>query len=668
MAAASPEVYRLAANTVRMLAADAVEKAKSGHPGLPMGAADYATVLWTRFLRHNPADPHWPNRDRFILSAGHGSMLLYALLHLSGYALPLEELKRFRQWGSRTPGHPEVGETPGVETTTGPLGQGFANGVGMAIAAKMTQARYNTPDMPLFDHYIYGIVSDGDLMEGVSSEAASLAGHLGLGNLIYFYDDNRISIEGPTDLAFTEDRAKRFEAYGWQVLHIDGHDQAAAEQAILQAQADKAHPTLIVARTTIAWGSPNKANTAEAHGSPLGAAELAATKANLGWPAEPAFYVPPEVSALYAERRAELQAGYDAWQARFARWQQANPMLAEDYARAQALSLPDDLEEQLLAAVPAKTNATRRLSGEVLQRIAQLVPNLVGGSADLSPSTNTTLEGWGDISRDDFSGRNFHFGVREHGMGSILNGIALYGGFRPYGATFLVFADYMRPPIRLASIMKLPVTYVFTHDSIFVGEDGPTHEPVEQLPSLRLIPGLTVIRPADRFEVVAAWAMALRNQQGPTALILTRQSVPDIARQTPFDLAAFNRGAYVVAETAGQAPEVVLVGTGSELYLAMSAFEALTAVGKAARVISMPSRERFLQQDATFRRELIPAGAKKVVIEAATRFGWGDIVGPDALMITQDTYGRSAPYEVLAQELGFNEADVKARVLAFVGD
>jgi transketolase len=661
----SGDVYHLAANTLRMLAADAVEQANSGHPGLPMGAADYATVLWTRFLRHDPADPTWPDRDRFVLSAGHGSMLLYALLHLSGYDLPLEELQRFRQWGSQTPGHPEYGHTPGVETTTGPLGQGFANGVGMAIAARMAQARYNTAEMPLFDHHIYGIVSDGDLMEGVASEAASLAGHLGLGNIIYFYDDNQITIEGSTDLTFTENRGQRFEAYGWQVLRINGHDQAAAEAAILQAQADPSRPTLIVAKTTIAYGSPNKANTADAHGAPLGALELAATRENLGWPAEPHFLIPEEVQALYAARRAALQAEHAVWRQRLAAWQQANPERAAELDRAQALALPDDLEEQLLAALPAKTNATRRLSGAVLQRAAELVPYLVGGSADLAPSTNTNLDAYGTIAPASFDGRNFHFGVREHGMGAVLNGLALYGGFQPYGATFLVFADYMRPPIRLASIMKLPVIYVFTHDSIFVGEDGPTHEPVEQVASLRLIPGMTVIRPADRHEVAAAWAYALRNRQGPTALILTRQSVPDIARQEPFTIAAFNRGAYTVAETSGRAPEVVLVGTGSELQLAMAALQALEAAGVAGRVVSMPSREVFMRQEAAYREALLPAAARKVVIEAGTRFGWGDVVGAEALFITQDGYGYSAPYQVLAKELGFNEQDVNTRVLAF---
>jgi transketolase len=663
----SPELTQLAVNTIRMLAVDAVEKANSGHPGLPMGAATYAFVLWSRYLRFNPQDPAWPNRDRFILSAGHGSMLLYALLHLSGYDLSLDELKRFRQFGSKTPGHPEYGLTPGVETTTGPLGQGFANGVGMAIAAKMAAARYNTAEHKIVDHYIYGIVSDGDLMEGVSAEAASLAGHLGLGNIIYFYDDNRISIEGSTELAFTEDRGKRFEAYNWQVLYIDGHDPEAAAQAIEEAQAETARPTLIVARTHIGYGSPNKMDTAAAHGEPLGAEEVIATKKNLGWPLEPTFWVPEEVRQLFAQRVAELKQDYDAWHKTLAAWAKANPELAAQRQAALTKALPKDLEQQLLAGLSGKPNATRRLSGEVIQKIAQLVPYFVGGSADLAPSTSTLMKGAGDIARGSFSGRNFHFGVREHAMGAIVNGLALYGGFIPFGATFLVFADYMRPPIRLANIMGIQSIFVFTHDSIFVGEDGPTHEPVEQIASLRLIPGMTVIRPADGPEVAAAWAYALRHQRGPTALILTRQSVPEIPRQKPFSFAEFNRGAYTVAETEGKSPEVVLVGTGSELQFAVAARNALEKAGYAVRVISMPSRELFMRQDAAFREALLPPKAKKVVVEAGVRFGWGDIVGCDALMITQDTYGHSAPYKVLMEECGFTNDKVTARILDWLG-
>ncbi|MFH1086100.1 MAG: transketolase [Chloroflexota bacterium] len=662
----SLDLEQLTVNTIKMLAVDGVEQAASGHPGMPMGAADYATVLWTRYLRHNPDDPAWPNRDRFVLSAGHGSMLLYALLHLAGYDLLLDELKRFRQWDSKTPGHPEYGLTPGVETTTGPLGQGFSNGVGMAIAAKMAAAHYNTAEHALVDHYVYGIVSDGDLMEGVTAEAASLAGHLGLGNLIYFYDDNRISIEGSTDLAFTEDRGKRFEAYGWQVLYIDGHDRAAAARAVEQAQADTARPTLIVARTVIGNGSPHMANNAEVHGAPLGAAEVAATKEALGWPQEPTFLVPEAVRALFAERAAALRGEYCAWQATLGAWAAANPALAAEREAALARRLPDDLEQQLLAALPAKPDATRRLSGAVIQKIAELVPGFVGGSADLAPSTSTLIKKTTDIGRGAFGGRNFHFGVREHAMGSIVNGLALYGGFIPFGATFLVFADYMRPPIRLANIMGVQAIFVFTHDSIFVGEDGPTHEPVEQIASLRLIPGMTVIRPADGPEVAAAWAYALRHTDGPTALILTRQGVPAIARDGEFSFKAFNRGAYTVAETAGKQPDVVLIGTGSELQFGLAAKRALEAAGYAARVVSMPSRELFLRQDAAYRAGLIPAAARKVVLEAGVRFGWGDLVGPDALFITQDTYGHSAPYKVLAQELGYTDEQVAARVLAWV--
>ncbi len=667
----SPELTTLAVNTIKMLAVDAVEKAQSGHPGLPMGAADYAFVLWSRYLRYNPDDPAWPNRDRFILSAGHGSMLLYALLHLAGFDLPMEELKRFRQWESKTPGHPEYGLTPGVETTTGPLGQGFGNGVGMAIAAKLAAARYNTAQFKIVDHYIYGIVSDGDLMEGVASEAASLAGHLGLGNLIYFYDDNRISIEGSTDLAFTEDRGKRFEAYNWQVLRIDGHDPEAAARAIEEAQADTEHPTLIVARTHIAQGSPNKVNTAGAHGEPLGADEVAATRKALGWPAE-TFYVPPEVRELFARRANQNKKKYVGWQAQLAFWATANPELAIQRQAALAKSLPEDLEEQLLAALPAKANATRRLSGDIIQKIAQLLPGFVGGSADLAPSTSTLIKGVGDVGRGAFGGsgaavaRNFHFGVREHGMGAVLNGLALYGGFIPFGATFLVFSDYMRPSIRVANIMGAQVIYVFTHDSVFVGEDGPTHEPVEHIAALRCIPGMVEMRPADGPEVAASWAYALRRQDGPTALILTRQSVPDIARDQPFTAQDLYRGAYTVSETAGKAPDVVLVGTGSELQFAVAAKAALEGAGYAVRVVSMPSRTVYMQQDEGYRRGLIPAGARKVVIEAGTAFGWGDIVGNDALFITQDTYGHSAPAKVMAEKLGYTNEQVSARILAWL--
>lgn len=657
----------LAANTIRMLAADAVEEANSGHPGMPMGAADYALALWLEHLRFNPHEPQWPNRDRFVLSAGHGSMLLYSLLHLFGYDLPLDEIKRFRQFESRTPGHPEYGMTPGVEMTTGPLGQGFASGVGMAIAAKMTAARFNTPEHPIFDTVIYGIVSDGDLMEGIASEAASLAGHLGLGNLIYLYDDNEISIEGSTNLAFTEDRAKRFEAYGWQVLHIDGHDYEQASRALAEAQADTERPTLIAAKTHIGYGSPGKQGRASAHGEALGAKELEATKEALGWPQAPRFVIPDEVAQLCAARVQALQAGYAAWQVRYLAWRAAHPDLAAEYDRYMTKALPDDLEQRLMDALPAKPNATRRLSGDLLQCIAEFVPNLVGGSADLAPSTSTYMPKYAAIARGSFEGRNFHFGVREHGMAGILNGMAVYGGFIPYGATFLVFADYMRPSIRVANIMGVQVIYVLTHDSIFVGEDGPTHEPVEQIASLRLIPGMTVLRPADGPEVAAAWAYALRRKDGPTALVLTRQGVPAIERQHPFSFEEFNRGAYIVADTAGRAPEVVLVGTGSELQFAVAAAQTLAERGCAVRVVSMPSQEQFLRQDAAYRENLIPAGARVAVIEAGVRYGWAEVAGKDALFITQDTYGHSAPYQVLMKELGWNIETITARLLDWLG-
>lgn len=663
----SPELTNLAVNTIRMLAVDSVEKANSGHPGLPMGAANYAFTLWSRYLRFNPQDPAWPNRDRFILSAGHGSMLLYALLHLAGFDLPLSELERFRQWGSKTPGHPEYGLTPGVETTTGPLGAGFSNGVGMAIAAQMAAARYNTPDQSIVDHFIYGIVSDGDLMEGVASEAASLAGHLKLGNIIYFYDDNKISIEGSTDLAFTEDRGKRFEAYGWQVLAIDGHDCEAAARAIEAAQLETERPTLIIAHTHIGMGSPHKMDNAEAHGSPLGAAEVMATKQNLGWPIEPTFYVPEQVRGIFADRVAELKLVYTNWQRQLASWSSTNPALAAERQSALSKQLPADLDQQLLSVLTGKPLATRRLSGDMIQKIASLVPGFVGGSADLAPSTSTLMKKEQDFSATCRSGRNLHFGVREHGMGGIVNGMSLYGGFIPFGATFLVFADYMRPTLRLASIMGIQSIFIFTHDSIFVGEDGPTHEPIEHLASLRAIPRLTVIRPADGAEMAAAWGFALRHQNGPTVLILTRQNVPVIQHDGEFSFEAFNRGGYVVSETPGRSPDVVLIGSGSELQLAVAAKTAVEKAGLAARVVSMPSCELFLHQDEAYRREVLPSSAKKVVVEAGIRQGWDRIAGSDALFITQEDYGHSAPAEVLAEKLGFTSAQVSARVLAWLG-
>jgi len=660
-------LQNLCINTIRFLSADGVQQANSGHPGLPMGTAPMAYAIWAHHLRHNPANPQWANRDRFILSGGHGSMLLYSLLHLTGYDLPLEELKRFRQWGSLTPGHPEYGVTPGVETTTGPLGQGFANGVGMAIAEAQLAQTFNRPGHSLFDHFIYAIVTDGDLMEGVAAEAASLAGHLQLGKLIYLYDDNRISIEGSTDIAFTEDRGKRFEAYGWHVQRVeDGLDVEAIDRAIEAAKQDP-RPSLIMVRNIIGYGLPTRAGTPKAHGEPPGPVELDGAKENLGWPKEPRFTIPEAALALFRQaqvRGARLEA---EWQQKLVAYEAEYPEPAAELKRRLAGALPAGWE----AALPtfpadAKGMATRASSGKVLNALAGVLPELMGGSADLAPSTNTWMNTSGAFAADDHSGRNIHFGVREHGMGSVVNGMALYGGFVPFGATFLVFSDYMRPSIRVANIMGVQVIYVFTHDSIFVGEDGPTHEPVEHLAALRCIPGMVEMRPADGPETAAAWAYALRHKDGPTALILTRQSVPEIARDKPFDAQDLYRGAYKISETAGKAPDVVLVGTGSELQFAVAAKAALEGAGHAVRVVSMPSRALFMQQDAEYRQGLIPAGARKVLIEAGVAFGWGDIVGPDALFITQDTYGHSAPYKVLAEKLGYTNEQVTARILAWL--
>jgi len=565
---------QLGINTLRTLAMDGVQKANSGHPGLPMGAADMAYVLWTRFLRHNPSNPAWPDRDRFVLSAGHGSMLLYGLLHLTGYDLPLAELQSFRQWGSRTPGHPEYGLTAGVETTTGPLGQGFANGVGMAIAEAYLAAHFNRPGHKIVDHYVYAIVSDGDLMEGVASEAASLAGHLRLGKLICLYDDNRISIEGSTDLAFTEDRGRRFEAYGWHVQHMDGYNLEGIAAAIRAAQADP-RPSLIIARTHIGYGSPNMQDTASAHGAPLGEEELRITKENLGWPTEPPFLIPDQALAHFRQALERGSAWEAEWQARFEAYAAVYPDLAGEWRTVMAGELPAGWDADLPAFGPQDgPMATRVASGKVLNAIAPYLPTLIGGSADLEPSCKTYLNGYGAFSADNPVGRNFHFGVREHAMGGILSGMALHGGVIPYGSTFLVFSDYMRPSIRLAAMMEIPVIYVFTHDSIGIGEDGPTHQPVEQIAALRAIPHLTVIRPADAAETVVAWRVALEHRQGPVALLLTRQKLPvlDRARLAPADGLA--RGAYVltppippkVGGPGGEQPDVILIATGSEVH------------------------------------------------------------------------------------------------------
>jgi transketolase len=618
------DLSRLAINTIKTLAIDAVEAAKSGHPGMPMGMADCAFYLWTRHLRFDPADPAWIDRDRFVLSAGHGSMLLYALLHLSGFDLPLEQIKRFRQWDSMTPGHPEHGCAPGVETTTGPLGQGVGNSVGMAIAARMLAARFNTPEHRLVGHRVWAIVSDGDMMEGVGSEAASIAGHLSLGNLTFLYDDNHITIEGDTRLAFSEEVGRRFEAYGWAVQRIDGHDHGQILRALETAAAETARPGLIVARTHIANGSPGKHDSADAHGSPLGPEEAAATKKNLGWPAEPPFLVPEDVRRLFAARAAEGQRARQEWLRRFETWSKAHPDKRAEWDRYLAREVPADLFERLLETLPqpAKAEATRSLSSRILQRAAELVPSLCGGSADLEPSTKTYIKASGAVSREGFAGRNFHFGVREHGMGAILNGLALHGGPIPYGATFLIFSDYMRPPIRLACLMRQQVIYLFTHDSILLGEDGPTHQPVEQLAGLRSVPQMRVIRPADGPETAMAWDLAVQRKDGPTAIILTRQNLPPLARPDGFSPGTLRRGGYLLSEAhaAGQAatapgappagaPPPVLIATGSEVGPAVEAQGILATRGVGTRVVSMPCPEIFLEQRITGSRSCLGAPA-----------------------------------------------------------
>jgi transketolase len=652
---------QLCVNTIRTLVMDAVQKANSGHPGMPMGMADAAYVLWTQFLKHNPADPAWPDRDRFVLSAGHGSMLLYSLLHLTGYNLPLEQIRQFRQWQSLTPGHPEHGDTPGVETTTGPLGQGFANGVGMALAERLLAAQFNRPGFEIVNHTTYAIVSDGDLMEGISHEAASLAGHLGLGKLICLYDDNHITIEGNTALAFSEDVRRRFEAYGWHVLAVDGHDRTAVADAICQAQAETERPSLVICRTHIGYGSPNKQDTAKAHGEPLGADEVRLTKEALGWPPDAQFFIPDEVLAHF--RRA-LGRGADVqgeWRALFERYEQFYPELAVEWKRRMAGELPAGWEKALPQFKPEDgPMATRVAGGKIMAALAPILPELVGGSADLHPSTKTYLSAYPPVRKGEYGGRNFHFGIREHAMGGILSGLALHGGLRPYGSTFLVFSDYMRPSIRLAALMRVPVVYVFTHDSIFVGEDGPTHEPVEHLASLRAIPGLTVIRPADANETVAAWRVAVEHHDGPVALLLSRQNLP-ILKET--DPAGAGRGAYVIADA--ENPQMILIASGSEVAVVLEAQKLLAAEGVAARVVSMPSWELFeIQPQAYCDAVLPPEVTARVAVEAAVPFGWERYVGLQGEIVALSRFGASAPYEVLAEKFGFTAEAVAARAKA----
>ena len=654
---------RLCADAIRFLSVDAVEKANSGHPGLPMGAADCAFGLWGNYLSFNPEDPRWPNRDRFVLSAGHGSMLLYSLLHLFGYDLPLEELKNFRQWGSKTPGHPEFGHTVGVEVTTGPLGQGFANGVGMALASKMAAERFNTADFSPIDHTVYALIGDGDLQEGISYEAAALAGHLKLGNMVYMYDSNSITIEGKTGLAWSENVAGRFGACGWHVQEIDGHDYGEIVAAIAAAKADKERPSVIIATTHIAFGSPKCQDSSGAHGSPLGPDEIAATRANLGW-SHPPFEIPQEVRDICQGRLDELKQGYSSWQRGFEGWHAANPEKAKLWDAMWHKQLPVNLSEELLAVVAGKDGATRALSGSVLQKAAALIPSLAGGSADLSPSNNSDIKGSSSVQAGSFSGRNLHFGIREHAMGAVINGMALYGCFIPYGATFLVFSDYCRPSVRLSALMKLQAIYIFTHDSFFVGEDGPTHQPIEHVASLRLIPGLQVIRPADGVETALAWQAALQ-YNGPTALILTRQKLPVISRSTSFTPADALKGGYIVSSP-DSVPDVVILASGSEVHVAVEAASLLAGQGKKARIVSVPCLETFCAQPVEYRSQVLPPGIPRVAFEAGRGAPWGSLIGCDGLFIGIEHFGASAPDKVLAEQFGFTAPLVAEKIAVFL--
>jgi transketolase len=659
---------QLCINTVRVLAMDAVQRAESGHPGTPMALAPLAYLLWTRHLRHNPRNPRWPGRDRFVLSCGHASMLLYSVLYLCGYELPLSEIENFRQWGSKTPGHPELDLDRGVETTTGPLGQGLGNAVGMAIAKEHLAARFNRPGYEIFGHRIYFIASDGDLMEGVSHEAASLAGHLRLGSLIGFYDDNRITIDGPTALTFSDDTARRFTAYGWHVQQVENvNDLEALDRAIVAAKEESNRPSLIIVRSHIAYGSPNKQDTAEAHGAPLGEEEVRLTKVNLGWPWMEPFYVPEEALSEWrkcSERGPILEA---EWRERLERYAKAYPDEARELERRLEGELPEGWEAAIPSFAPGESLATRAASGKVLAAISRQIPELVGGSADLGGSTQTLVPGAPDLVPGQLGGRNMYFGVREHAMGAILNGMALHGGLIPYGGTFLVFSDYMRPPIRLAAMMGLKVIYVFTHDSIGLGEDGPTHQPVEQLSNLRAIPNLLVIRPADPAETAEAWRVALWHRGGPVALILTRQKVPALDRAVLAPAKGLERGAYVLAESSPTPPQVILLASGSEVSIALDARGILQSQGVSTRVVSFPSHEKFAEQSEAYRREvLLGPGAVRVAVEAAHPMSFYRWIGENGTVIGLERFGASAPYQRLYREFGITAervAEVARRLL-----
>jgi transketolase len=659
-------IDQLCVDTIRFLAVDAVERAKSGHPGMPMGAAPMAFALWDRVLKHNPGDAAWFDRDRFVLSAGHGSMLLYALLHLYDYDLPLEEIVRFRQWGSRTPGHPEYGHTPGVEATTGPLGQGFGMGVGMAIAEAHLAARFNIPgEAPLVDHHTYAIVSDGDLMEGVTNESASLAGTLKLGKLVYLYDDNHITIDGSTALAFTENVDARFTALNWHVSVVeDGNDVDMIERAIRAARDEKERPSLIRVRTHIGYGSP-KQDSEKAHGEPLGPDAVRAAKEKLGWPQEPLFHIPNEVRAHCRRRAVESAQQCSQWSERVRAYGKRHRERGALFEAARFEKFPKHWERDLPVFPKDKPLATRAASGKVINAIATKIPTLIGGSADLTGSNNTRIESSQVFALDGYGERNIHFGVREHAMGTAINGMALHGGVIPFGGTFLIFSDYMRPSIRISALMRIPSTFVFTHDSVGLGEDGPTHQPIEHLMSLRAIPGLTVFRPADANETAAAWAYAL-TLKGPRALVLTRQALPILDVDVDVVRKGVAHGAYVAAHSSKRKPEVVLVATGSEVHLALEARTVLEARGVATRVVSMPSRELFLAQTPRYRNSVLPRSARKLSVEAGATLGWRDVVGDKGAVIGLDRFGASAPGAVALEQLGFNVDHVVNTALALV--
>ena len=672
-------------NAIRVLSIEAVQKANSGHPGLPLGAAPMTYVLWTRFLKHNPVNPGWMDRDRFILSPGHGSALQYSLLYLTGYDLPLQQIQQFRQLGSLTPGHPERGLVPGVETTTGPLGQGFANGVGMAIAEAYLAGRYNRPGYEIVDHYTYALVSDGDLMEGVAYEAASLAGHLKLGKLIYLYDDNRISLAGATDISFSEDRSRRFEACGWQTITVeDGNDLESIEHAIKLAQSQTGKPSLILVRTQIGFGSPHKQGSYESHGSPLGAEEVKLTRKNLGWPEEPAFYVPDEVLHHFRQALDRGNKAEESWKARFVEYGKEFPDLAQEFEQAMRGELPGDWDKEIPAfPADAKGIATRAASGKVMNAIAPRLPALIGGSADLNPSTQTVLSNEGDFQSPDFKPqdaqgatgggwsygcRNLHFGVREHAMGAVANGMAAHGGVIPFTATFFVFSDYMRPSIRLSALMDLGVILVFTHDSIGVGEDGPTHQPVEHLAALRAIPNLTVIRPGDANETAEAWRIAVESRRNPVALVLTRQALPILDRTQYAAAEGLRRGAYVLADAPGGKMDLILIASGSEVSLIVSAQQKLAEKGIAARVVSMPSWELFDAQNQKYRDAVLPPSMRaRLAVEAGVAQGWHKYVGDGGDVICMESFGVSAPANLVFQKFGYTVDNVVSRALKLVG-